>query len=680
MNCYQVLFLTVIVPGYWFTNTLPLNRSHIRLLSDWDFDYFELFQKFHSNKGTVAVDVNEILTRDDFSVIRNICCENGLGLTPSQIVQAFELYDRLLAKEPQRVVELFCELLTRQHIPFPAEFLTSGLWNCVESYLKENYSILINSSGIEIDASNLKISLESALLVLLNLAPFYSEIDLKNFSLNSSETYIIQHILAFDLKGVHLENCLFANSLDFSFVELDSFSCNNCSNVEEMLRGMNTLISLNISNCQVTSQVTDWIKQNEMLEYFCFSNNNVTSTISFDFLFDFKNLSEVNLSNCSLNNFFLLLDQIDFQLPWSVLNLSKSEMSEKDFELLCNNLSKLPNLTSLDISDNLCDVFLLTENIDQLRFLQELVIGNYEGDLSDLLDKIIELGTPVRIISSNMQYPTKATHLFYLTDVTLSEIEDFSCKTQGNFIVRSLGLNSLEILPDEFLSKFSTVTELTLALTDENMEYFRRILRTNPVREVTLTVYDNELELPLDTFNTSSIEKLVINGDICAEGKFFTQLSTHSFWNSLVEFDCSGISPKELLAVLKRLKMASLSVLSFTIQNSYPVTNVSRVTNKVVQVADEWIIEMYHIFNQLHLYSKLSEIRIGIKNMNYKSLDNQSTLSKDDIIKYNLVTRINNYINRFPHLKTLSYGNDEYQVIEVKDDSNSKIRKLVSKE
>ena len=676
----QFLFLALIVPGYWFTNSPPLQRLQVGLLSDWHFNYFDLFQRSPSNEDTIAVDVNEILTIDDFSIIRNICCENGLGLTPNQIVHAFELYDRLLAKEPQRVVELFCNLLTMQPITFPAEFLTSSLWNRVVNYLKENYSILINSSCIEIDARNLKISLESGLLVLRNLATFYSEIDLTNFSLNSSETYLIQNVLSPNLKGVFLENCSLANNLDFSLVQLDLFSCDNCPNVEEMLRKMKSLITLNISNCQVTPQITDLIKQNEMLEYFYFSNNSLTSAISFDFLFTLKKLHEIYLTNCSLNDFFVLLHQTKFMHPWSVLNLAKSEMSEIQFIILCTNFAKIPWLTSLNISDNLFNIFLLTEKVDRLQFLQTLVIGNYEGDLSDLLDKIIELCMPVKIISSNFQYPSKAIHLYHLTNAALSSIEDFSCNTEGDFITRSLKLDYFKNLPDEFLSKFTTVTNLSVVLTDDNLEYFRTILRTNPVREVTLRVYDNNLELPLDTFCFTPIEKLVIAGDFYAEEKFFTQLSIHSFWNSLVEFDCSGISPKELPDILKTLEMPSLTVLSFTIQNSYPIFSIDNVAKTAVKITDRWVCEMNRIFFILLQYPYLSEIRIGIKNTNGGSSNNQFTIPDNDLIENSLVTKFTNHIQRFPHLKTLYYDSEEFQVIEVKDDSNSKIRKLVSKE
>lgn len=674
MQSNILLLVGFFISGCWLAHVPSLHPLEIEELAKWGFEYFELYQNFHSNKGTAPLKISQFHTIGDYHLIRKVVIEEGAGLTSYQIVRTLHLFDRFLAnaKGRQKIVRLFCNLLARQQVVISPEILDTGIWNDVLEYLATNYSVQMNSMGIGIDGKDSKGFLKSNIFIFLNLSPFYDGIHLKNLVLDCEETELIQRTLWGQLKSVYLENCLFANSLNFkNCSNLTSFDCINSSNVEEMLEGIVSLVSLSISDCEIDSRITQFISQNGRLENVCFSNNQFCSKVSFSFVFDLAKLESLDLSHCKLTDFFVVLDQIDFQHPWSTLNLAGAEMSRNDFEILCRNFSNLPWLTKLNISDNLLCVASLARNIGKLKSLQELNIGNCDKDLSELLDRLIELNMQVTIVSSNFQYPTEVEHLCYLTNVALNDLEE-DVISNNFFNVRALKLDLFQFYSDDLLSKFNALSALEVLVNEENLDVFRLLMNENSIESLSLIICENDFEFPSEIFQNSALKKLKISGDLTAQDRLFTKLSKETFWLTLEEFDCSEIAPKEIPDILRAVKMPSLKSISFTIQDCYPQFGINPVNGSVFKLFDLYACEMERLFTLLLHFPALTHIKIEIKHGNC-----ESTVDLSDVIptvegKDDLPTKIEKYIHAFPSLTTLLFGMEEYKVV-----GTSNSRKLI---
>ena len=307
------------------------------------------------------------------------------------------------------------------------------------------------------------------------------------------------------------------------------------------------------------------------------------------------------------------LGQVEGCLNLKTLELFDS-LNKDQFSFFCEKFDKLSNLTYLGIGIVDSDIETLTNNIEQLKNLKEIVFDfTLDSDsIGKLVSKLLELKMQTKISSKiGMFIPELASNMCFLQNVSISSYNKnslfSSMKTDLNFEVSKLEFNPGNISDSDFpeasilFEKFTKLKSLSLWNQGNiNWSILEKLLENNFIEEFELTINSefSQFKALSNIVKDCRFKKLTIGGwapfESLEEFKFF--LKEPKFWAELEELELNLFGSELIICFLENVKLPKLRTLTLRIRTLFPNDfNIAQLTS-----VKTLSIEIYAYFSKHH--------------------------------------------------------------------------------
>ena len=384
-------------------------KNRINQLRHWGLSYFDLFIQYcyfddstdinNYNVSLIHLILNELITDKDYVLLGDLMFNNEKIFQPDQIHRLFEMGDKFLAKEPikSRIFWQLYNWIIETKEKIPSRFISFGSWNEFTTKWPEfsNNTFEIENQTIGINGNNLTVETKRSYFeAVSSTLSTFDGFSIKDFPFQCGDLVMLREMLLSPLNFISFENCAFnfEERMELKTIcNLAHFHCVNCfagGQVIEMLQGVSSSlkylnISRNILTKEQSKQLGKLIRGFHQLEVLNMSGINLSSKYSpdlFEALFLLPNLNSVDLSNNPLGKLFYdQLQQHPSHLEWESLNLESTCLSQETLKILSNNLFKFMNLKYLNISNNNSTEFchLILNPAIEVASLEQIVLDQF---------------------------------------------------------------------------------------------------------------------------------------------------------------------------------------------------------------------------------------------------------------------------------------------------------------
>ena len=573
-----------------------LQKAHIQQLERWGFEFFKLYLEYSEN----SQGLQKIVLMEDYEIIKDMMLISPGKFDVAKLFRIFQFGDKFLATKTakHKILNLLLMYASSDKIDLLPLVYCRYLWMEFERFLHaENFIVTSNGSEVKLDGLRiLSHSHEPCFTLLLNLAPFYSKLVIQDLPLVLHDAEMIQSSLQSHLTEVVFDNCPF--NFDFCFdlsllTNLERFKCSNCFAAEHLISMLNSvsgkLKMLDISGAKINTSAGEkllkLVEQQKCLEELNISGCNLTSLGTpnlFLVLSALPRLKKVNLSNNPIAQLFADFISLYFVcLKWESLDLSNTYFSDIQLIKLLNNLFKLQELESLNISKNRfmdwpqCNV----ENLLDCPMLKEVFLSPFEKQCKtyEMHNVSTKLTNKIKFYfdSNYLVAPYRDIEYYYTTQSNLSDINEFLQSTNPDKLdfshIQSLVIDfpQIRISNVRRLEKafdfFHNVHSIFIKYCHWNSrEYLLSLIKNNSIIRVYIVDYIH-IELinrmfPLiesGSLNTLEISNWRSNEENDLLRCFF-ELNKKNFWIRLRRLSLGGFSFEFICHFLLSLDVPNL--------------------------------------------------------------------------------------------------------------------------
>ena len=564
------------------------------------FEPFEMMSTLPEPRIGYELKANEL--RANYKLLYKCLERTSEQLSAEQVSQLVELADYYMATNDgmNRIVEAFFTRIQKETNPFPNLKINAHFKEALKTYLAERAHLGIQSSYSEIKLDGWEVTSNNnqfAIRILIHLAPFYSEVTIKNLLIDDSNFAQIQSILCYHLATVRFENCSFilGNSELLNFANLTNlsnlqFSGSYCNNFIPMFK---TIPIENLTHLNISNNPFDKEEIAQLIPILSGMARLETLDVSFSFpykwnrprftgnILHLSNLISLNLSgNLSMWYFLDRLSKLDGTLKYEHLNLSNNGIGifpKFNEETFLSYLPKFPALKRLVLSGMYFDRITSSPiNASELMPLHELTYDAYKGivRLTDLDHIVASKNIPIKITANGNWL--RISSIFEICFHKRIELDNDSLsrveleQSPDEFDVTELSFKHIKFINEipqdyaNFFSRFKRLKCLRISLSNlNNFEHLRMLFYNSSIEKVELHFENgfNQFDELLELLDGRIIKTFRMENNFNASSgfeKYLQGLVKVSFWKEVEAFECESISSQPAIFILQNANMPKL--------------------------------------------------------------------------------------------------------------------------